>query len=137
VQIIHRRAEFRAAGVLVDKAKKNPKIKFILESVVEEIDGKDRVEAVKVKNVKTLEHSVINCQGVFIFAGITPDTQWAINILETDAFGFIITDQQMLTSKPGIFACGDCIKKGLYQVVSSCGDGATAADSAHKYLLKL
>jgi thioredoxin reductase (NADPH) len=56
--------------------------------------------------------------------------------LETDESGFIITDQAMRASKPGIFACGDCVSKSLYQVVNACGEGAVAADSAHKYLLK-
>jgi thioredoxin reductase (NADPH) len=137
VYLVHRRSEFRAAGILVDKLKRNPKVKFVLDSVVEEIKGENKVSAIKVKNVKTLEESVINCEGVFIFVGIIPDTHFVKNILETDELGFIITTQDMRASRSGIFACGDCVKKSLYQVVNACGDAACAVDSAHKYLLKL
>ena len=134
IRLIHRRNEFRAASILVDKARENPKIKFVLESVVEEISGENKV---RIKNVKTLQISEISCQGVFIFVGIIPNTAFIKNVLETDEFGFIITDQAMRSSKEGIFACGDCVEKSLYQVVNACGEGAVAVDSAHKYLLKL
>ena len=137
VYVVHRRQEFRASRILVDKMQDNPKIKLVLESVVEEILGENKVDAVKVKNVRTQEVATINCQGVFIFVGITPATHLVKNILETDESGFIITDQSMRASREGIFACGDCVSKSLYQVVSACGEGAVAADSAHKYLLKL
>jgi len=137
IHLVHRRDEFRAASILVDKLKTNPKIKFVLQSVIEEVMGEDKVSAVKVKQVKTLQESVINCAGVFIFVGITPDTHFTKNLLETNEFGFIITDQAMHTSRDGIFACGDCVRKSLYQVVNACGEGAVAADSAHKYLLNL
>lgn len=136
IHLIHRRDKFRASRILVDKAWDIPKIKFVLDSVVEEITGEAKVNAVKIKNLKTLKESVIDCQGVFIFVGISPNTGFIKNILELDEFGFIITDQSMRTSKAGIFACGDCIKKSLYQLVSACGDGAVAADSAHKYLVR-
>jgi len=137
VYLVHRREEFRAAKILVDKIKTNPKIKLVLNSVVGEIIGEKLVNAVKIKNVKSAEESRINCDGIFIFVGIAPNTNFTKNILERDEFGFIITDQSMHTSREGIFACGDCVKKSLYQVVSACGDGAVAVDSAHKYLIKL
>ncbi|MBP7836232.1 MAG: thioredoxin-disulfide reductase [Candidatus Omnitrophica bacterium] len=137
VYLVHRRDAFRAAQVLVIKAQKNPKIKFVLDSVVEEIEGESKVGSVRVKNVKSQQSSKISCQGVFIFVGIAPNTGFVKNLLETDEFGFIITDQAMRASKDGIFACGDCISKSLYQVVNACGEGAVAVDSAHKYLLKL
>ena len=136
VYLVHRRSEFRASRILVDKVKANPKIKFVLDSVVEEIAGEQKVERVRVKNIKTGEDLDISCQGVFIFVGIVPNTDLIKNIIKTNEFGFIIINSKMHTSLEGIFACGDCVEKGLYQVVSACGDGATAADSAHKYLLK-
>ncbi|MFA5287251.1 MAG: thioredoxin-disulfide reductase [Candidatus Omnitrophota bacterium] len=136
VYLVHRRGEFRASGILVDKVKANPKIKFILDSVVEEIAGEQKVERVRVKNIKTGKDSDIICQGVFIFVGIAPNTEFIKKAVKTNELGFIIIDQKMQTSKEGIFACGDCVDKSLYQVVSACGDGATAADSVHKYLLK-
>jgi thioredoxin reductase (NADPH) len=135
VTIIHRRNELRASMILVEKAKANPRIHFSLESVVVEITGENKVEAVRIKNVLTAAESLIVCQGVFIFVGILPNTDFVNNLLDRDEFGFIITDQEMRTSQEGMFACGDCRKKSLYQVVTACGDGATAADSAYKYII--
>jgi thioredoxin reductase (NADPH) len=137
VNLIHRRNELRASGILQEKAQKNPKINFVLESVVEEIIGQNRVEGLKVKNTKTESVTTIACQGVFIFVGIKADTDFIKNQLHLDESGFIITDQDLKTSCEGIFASGDCRKKSLYQVISACSEGATAADSAQKYLLKL
>lgn len=137
IHLVHRRDAFRAAQILVDKLKSDPKIKLVVDSVAEEINGDNKVTGARVKNLKTLKESTIACDGVFIFVGITPDTGLVKNLLEKDEFGFIITDQAMHTSRAGIFACGDCVKKSLYQVVNACGEGAAAADSAHKYLLKL
>jgi len=136
VYLIHRRNEFRASGILVDKARKIPKIEFVLDSIVEEVAGKTKVSEVKIKNIKTGLNSRIPCQGVFIFVGIEPNTGFIKNILDTNETGFIAVNQQMQTSREGVFACGDCVKKSLYQVISACAEGAVAADSAHKYLLK-
>jgi len=135
IYLVHRRNEFRASGILVDKAKKIAKINFMLDSIIEEISGEEKVSEVKVKNVKSGLSSKVSCQGVFIFVGIVPNSEFIKNILDTDEAGFILVNQKMQTSKEGVFACGDCVKKSLYQVISACGDGATAADSAHKYLL--
>ncbi|MCU0652391.1 MAG: thioredoxin-disulfide reductase [Candidatus Omnitrophica bacterium] len=137
VTIVHRRQEFRASKILEEKIKANHKINFILESVVEEITGQNRVEAIKIKNVKNNQLSNFACDGVFIFVGIRPNTEFIKNLLNTTEAGFIITQPDLRTSKAGIFACGDCLEKNLYQVVSACGEGATAADSAYKYLLML
>jgi len=135
VYLVHRRAELRASKILVEKAKLIPKINFILESIVEEIQGQDKVEQVLLKNVKTNSKSKISCQGVFISVGIKPNTVFLKNFLEMDEKGFIITDQEMKTSGEGVFACGDCRKKSLYQVITACGEAAVAAASSHKYLL--
>ena len=136
VYLAHRRDQFRASAILVDKAKDNPKIEFILDSVVEEIAGTGKVKEAKLKNNKTGKVSPISCQGVFIFVGIDPNTGFIKGLLNTDEHGFIVIDQKMQTSREGIFACGDCAAKSLYQVISACAEGAAAADSAHKYLLK-
>jgi thioredoxin reductase (NADPH) len=134
VTLIHRRHELRASRILEEKARKIPKINFILDSVIEEITGLNRVESVKLKNIKTDAISNLSCQGVFIFVGIQPNTAFLKNLLQTDELGFIITDQEMNSSGGGVFACGDCRKKSLYQVVNACAEGAVAANSAHKYL---
>jgi thioredoxin reductase (NADPH) len=137
VTLIHRRSLLRAAKILEEKAKTNNKISFVLETVLEEVIGKDRVEAVKLKNLKTATLSELSCQGVFIFVGIQPNTAFIKNQIQKDEGGFIITEGNLATSVKGIFACGDCIKKSLYQVVNACGEGATAASSAQGYLLSL
>lgn len=135
VYLIHRRQEFRAAKILIEKARQNPKINFILDSTAEEIRGQNKVEEVLIKNIKSNSQQAVLCQGVFIFVGIEPHTDFLKNILRLDEQGFIITDDKLQTSSEGIFACGDCRKKSLYQVISACGEGAVAADSAHRYLL--
>lgn len=134
VTIIHRRQELRASKILEEKTRQSPKINFILDSVIEKITGLNRVESVKIKNIKTDSISNLSCQGVFIFVGIQPNTAFLKNLLQMDELGFIITDQDMKSSCEGIFACGDCRKKSLYQVVNACAEGAVAANSAHKYL---
>ncbi|MBI4982956.1 MAG: thioredoxin-disulfide reductase [Candidatus Omnitrophica bacterium] len=135
VSVIHRRDKLRASEILEERARKNPKISFILDTVIDEIVGKDRVEAVKIHNVKTNVVTNIVCQGVFVFVGILPNTAFLKNQLQLDELGFVITDEQMQTLKQGVFACGDCRKKSLYQVVNACGEAAVAAYSAERYLL--
>lgn len=137
VTLIHRRQELRASMILYDKAKINPKIKFIFDTVIEEIKGENKVEAVKIKNVKSGEIADVTCDGIFVFVGIIPNTEIVKNLLNINALGFIIANHKLETSLPGIFACGDCLEKSLYQVITASSDGAIAADSAHKYILSL
>lgn len=134
VTIIHRRQGFRASKILEEKIRSNPKISFLLDSVVEEITGTQKVEAVKVKNLKSGITNELKCQGVFVFVGIKPNTNFLKNQLQLDEKGFIITAPDGATSREGIFASGDCCKKSLYQVVNACGEGAVAADSVYKFL---
>lgn len=135
VTVIHRRKELRASNILQEKARADSKIEFVLGNIVEEIYGVSAVESVKVKDILTGSAQSVKCQGVFIFVGIIPNIGMLRNFLEIDGLGFIITASDAATNRKGIFACGDCCKKSLYQVVSACGEGAIAADSAHKYLL--
>lgn len=136
VNVVHRRQQLRASKILEDKARANPKINFILDSVVEEIAGENKVEAVMIRDVKTNSAVKFSCQGIFIFVGIEPNTAFLKNLLNLDESGFIMTDQSLKTSQGAIFACGDCLKKPLYQVIAACGEGAQACDSAHKYILE-
>ena len=137
VSIVHRRGELRASPILQEKLKENKKINFILSSVLTEIIGSGKVEAMKIKDLNTSQEKRIQCEGIFIYIGYNPDTAFLKDKLKLDETGFIITDEDMSTSCEGIFACGDCRKKSLYQVITACGDGAVAADSAYKYLSKL
>ncbi len=134
VSIIHRRNDLRASAILQQELKENKKISFILSNTVTQILGSTKVESLKIKNVNTAQEQVINCDGVFIYIGYDPDTNLVRTKLNLDESGFIITDEAMLTSEGGIFACGDCRKKSLYQVITACADGAIAAESAYKFI---
>jgi len=134
VSIVHRRDDLRASAILQERLKENKKINFILSHVAVEILGSNRVESVKIKDVVSAEESKVSCDGVFIYIGYEPETDFLKNKLKLDDAGFIITGEDMATSEEGIFACGDCRKKSLYQVITACGDGAIAADSAYKYI---
>jgi thioredoxin reductase (NADPH) len=135
VIIVHRRDDLRASVILQERLQENKKINFILSSVIVEITGSARVEAVKVKDLKTGKEKKVDCDGVFIFIGYDPDTQVFKNKLQLDESGFIMTSDTLAASEEGVFACGDCRKKSLYQVITACADGAVAADSAYKYIV--
>jgi thioredoxin reductase (NADPH) len=137
VTLIHRREQLRAAKVLQERVSGNKKIELIFESVVTEILGKDRVDNVRIKKLKTGKESAMACEGVFIFVGYTPNTDFVRGFLKLDEDSYIVTDDNMRTSEEGVFACGDCRKKSLRQIVTACGDGAQAAFSAQKYVEEL
>ncbi|MBN1635321.1 MAG: thioredoxin-disulfide reductase [Deltaproteobacteria bacterium] len=138
VTLVHRRDRLRATGVLRERAEKNEKIAFVLNSEVEEILGDTVVSGVRLKDVNTPNSAKqLRADGVFIFAGYVPNTSLLTDIVEMDDKGYIITDDQMRTSVAGIFACGDCRQKLLRQVVTACGDGATAAFAAELYIDEL
>jgi thioredoxin reductase (NADPH) len=135
VTIVHRRDRLRAAHILQRKAFANSKISFAWNSVVENITGGDLIEKVTIRDVKAPNAlTEIPAEGVFIFTGLIPKTDLVRGIVELDPNGYIIADANMTTSAPGIFACGDCIQKRLRQVITACGDGATAAFSAQHYI---
>lgn len=134
VTLVHRRDTLRATAVLRDRAMANEKMAFELESVVESVYGDKLVEGVILKNTRTGMSKKLNADGVFIFTGLIPNTRLLEGIAELDANGYVIVDGDMKTSAPGIFSCGDCNKKLLRQVVTACGDGATAAFSAQHYV---
>ena len=134
ISVVHRRNELRAAKILQERAFANKKLNFIWDSVVAEILGEEKVEGVKVRNVKTGEEKTIPSHGVFIAVGFRPHTELAKGLVDMDEKGYIITKDDLSTSRPGFFAAGDCRKKLLYQFVTACGDGATAAFAAQKYV---
>jgi len=136
VNIIHRRQDLRASGILQQRLRSEPKVKFILNSVVTEIIGNQKVSAVKVKDVVNGGEKEVVCDGVFIYIGYEPETAFLKGKLQLDDSGLIIAQEDLSTSVPGVFVCGDCRKKTLYQVINACGDGAIAADSAYKYIVK-
>ncbi|MFA6356421.1 MAG: thioredoxin-disulfide reductase [Candidatus Omnitrophota bacterium] len=134
VHVIHRRNELRAAKILQERALAEKKINIIWDSIVTEILGTVKVEGVMTKNVKTSEQKIVPVSGVFLAVGFTPHTGIAKGLVATDDKGYIITDDDMAASRAGFFAAGDCRKKLLRQFVTACGDGATAAFAAQKYI---
>jgi thioredoxin reductase (NADPH) len=134
VTLIHRRDRLRAAAILQKKAFANEKIEFAWNSIVEEVYGESGVEGIKTKNLTTGESRLIQAEGVFIFIGLIPNTQFVKGLVNMEKDGSIIVDGDMRTSVPGIFAGGDCINKSLRQVVTACGDGATAAYAAQLFV---
>jgi len=132
--IIHRRDALRGTKIYQERVFANPKIKLLWNSVVQEIKGDSVVHSVLVKNVKTREVTEHPTEGVFLFVGLSPRTQFLKGSVNLDEAGYIITDENGETSLKGIFAAGDCRKKLLRQVATAVGDGATAAFAAEKYL---
>jgi thioredoxin reductase (NADPH) len=137
VTIIHRRDELRAGAILQKRAFANEKIKFIWDSVVTEIAGEDSVEGVRLQNVKTGEERLLETEGVFIFIGLTPNSEIFTGQLEMDDNGYIVVNKFMETSIPGVFAAGEVADPDFRQVVTSAGMGAAAAIQATRYLESL
>ena len=134
VYVIHRRDQLRAGQILQQKAFTEPKLKFIWDTVVEDISGETVVSGVRLRNVKTGEISALPLAGVFVAIGLKPNSQSFGRMVDLDETGHIVTDELMATSVPGIFAVGDIRRNSVRQIASAVGDGATAAASAFKYL---
>jgi len=137
VTVIHRRNRLRATQILQQQAFANEKIDFLWDSVVREIVGQQSVTGVRVENVKTGDLSLLPVDGVFVYVGSVPNTQFLKGELELDAQGYIVTDGQGHTSRPGVFAAGDVRKGVLRQVATAVGSGAVAAMEAEKYIAEL
>jgi thioredoxin reductase (NADPH) len=134
ITIIHRRDALRGTKIYQERVFANPKIKLLWNSVVQEIKGDSVVQSVLVKNVKTGEISELKTEGVFLFVGLSPRTQFLKGLIKLDEAGYILTGENCETSVKGIFAAGDCRKKLLRQIATAVGDGATAAFAAEKFL---
>jgi thioredoxin reductase (NADPH) len=134
VKIVHRRDQLRASAVLQDRARTNPKVSFIWDSVVEEIAGNGSVNAVKLKNVKTGERNEQTTDGVFIFIGHTPNTQLFKGQLEMDDQNYIKVNHLMQTSVSGVYAAGEVADPHFRQVITSAGMGAAAAMQAIHFI---
>jgi len=134
VTIIHRRDRLRATKILQERVFANKKINFAWDSVVTRVLGNEKVEGVLIQNKKTGEEKEIPCQGVFVFVGNIPNSNFLKKLVKLGEKGYILTDDNMMTSQEGIYACGDVRKKLLRQVVTACGEGATASFAAQKYI---
>ncbi len=133
VHLVHRRKDFRAEKVTQDKVFKEPNVLLHTNKVVTNVKGDFMgVQGLSLKDTVTGEASELAVDGVFIFVGITPNTDFAE--VEKDDYGFIKTDRLLMTSVPGIFAVGDCRATTLRQVATAVGDGALAAFEAQRYI---
>lgn len=134
VVIIHRRHALRATKVLQDRAMANAKIRFVWDSVVDEIGGGGMVEWVTVRNVKTCDKARLAVDGIFVYIGLRPSSEFLAGAVTLDPRGYVVANEEMETNVPGVFAAGDLRVKTLRQVVTACADGAIAAFNADKFL---
>jgi thioredoxin reductase (NADPH) len=134
VTIIHRRTELRACQLLQDRARTKEKLTFCWNTVVRAIEGEGTVQHIQLEDVNTGERSQMEVAGVFLFIGLTPNTQFLNGLLPLNQRGQIMTDLSMRTAVPGILAAGDVRHESSRQLVSAAGDGATAALAAVRYL---
>lgn len=136
VHLIHRRDKLRASKIMAERALSHPKIKPVWDSVVTEVlDVKqDKVTGVKLKNLKNGAESILDCAGVFIAVGQTPNTGIFKGQIETDANGYIIPKRGTMTNVPGVFVAGDCADHVYRQAVTAAGTGCAAAIDAERFL---
>jgi len=134
VKFIHRRSQLRASKIFQERAAAEPKIEFIWDTVVSQIEGDGVVKQLRLKNIKNDRISRLELAGVFVAIGSEPNSaQWR-GLLPLDEEGYIITDELMETKIPGIFAAGDVRHNSARQAITAAGDGATAAISAARFL---
>ena len=134
VYVVHRRDSLRADKIVQERAFNNPKLEFVWDSKVVEIQGGNVVTTVVIENVKTGEITNLKTDGVFPYIGFVPNVEGISGQLEQDANGFIVTDNTMQTSVKGVFAAGDVRNTPLRQVITAASDGAVSAFYASKYL---
>jgi thioredoxin reductase (NADPH) len=135
VTIIHRRDSLRASKIMQDRAKTNPKISFLWDTVIEDVKGDPVVTGVRLKNLKTGQITEMKCDGVFVAIGHEPNTKLFADQLKLDEHGYIVTKKETTeTSMPGVFAAGDVQDHRYRQAVTAAGTGCMAAMDAEKYL---
>ncbi len=134
VTLVHRRDALRASAVMVERAKRNPKIAYVWDSVVAEVLGQDSVTGARLRNVKTGAVSNFACQGLFVAIGHTPTTGFLTGQVKIDENGYIVTDGRTRTSVAGVFAAGDVMDHRYRQAVTAAGTGCMAALEAERYL---
>lgn len=134
IKVIHRRNELRASRVLREKARTEPKIEFVWDSVITRIKGEKLVTELMLRNTKNGKASLLEAGGVFVAVGSVPNTEYLRGVLPLDEHGYIITNELMETKVPGVFAAGDIRHNSVKQAVVAAGEGAVAAMSAEKFI---
>ncbi|MDQ3317040.1 MAG: thioredoxin-disulfide reductase [Actinomycetota bacterium] len=134
VFLVHRRGEFRASKIMLERAEKNEKITFLTDTTVEEILGETTVEGIRTKNTKTGEENTLAVDGFFAAIGHTPATSLFVGQIETDDSGYVLQKEHTMTSVPGVFAAGDVSDTRYRQAVTAAADGCRAAIDAERWL---
>lgn len=134
VTIVHRRDKLRASKIMQDKAMKNDKISFRWNSMVEEVLGDDVVTGLRLRDAVTNDTTTLDCKGVFVAIGHTPNTQLFRGQIDTDANGYIQTSHGTATNVPGVFAAGDVQDPHYRQAITAAGTGCMAAMDAERFL---
>ncbi|MFB3093334.1 MAG: NAD(P)/FAD-dependent oxidoreductase [Dehalococcoidia bacterium] len=134
ISVIHRRDRLRASAILQERAFANPKMEFVWNTVVTEILGEEAVTGVRLRNLEAGEDSSLDVAAVFIFIGQHPNTDVLGGLVPIDEGGHAVVNEWMETERPGLYVAGDARRNSARQVVSSAGDGATAAIAAEHYL---
>ncbi len=137
VYLIHRRDRFRAEKILQERALASDKIEIIWDTVVTGISGLTHVENIHIRNVKTGEGRTLRADAFFVWIGILPNADFLGDTVRRDEYGFIMADDHMITSVPGLFAAGDVRATPLRQIATAVGDGAIAAYAAEHYIEQL
>ncbi|TMA10132.1 MAG: thioredoxin-disulfide reductase [Deltaproteobacteria bacterium] len=140
VSVVHRRSELRASKIMQDRAKKNPRISFIWDSVLDDIYGNPKdggVKGVRLKNLRSGASQDFKCDGIFIAIGHEPNTKLFAGQLEVDEFGYLKTHNGTSTNVPGVFACGDVQNRIYRQAITAARSGCMAAIDAEKFLESL
>ncbi|RPI67588.1 MAG: thioredoxin-disulfide reductase [Ignavibacteriae bacterium] len=140
VTLVHRRDEFRASKIMVDRAKANPKVKFMLNSVVEEyvgtvVNNMKKLTHLRIKNTVTGEETLVPADGAFVAIGHQPNTSLFTGMIDMDDVGYIVTQgKSTYTNIPGVFACGDAQDSVYRQAITAAGSGCMAAIDAERWL---
>lgn len=133
VYLIHRRDELRGANVLQEELRSLENVEILYSYTVEEIQGEDAVENLRIRNVKTDEISDLHVAGIFVAVGIRPNTELVRDMVECDQGGYILAGEDCATNVPGLYAAGDVRKKPVRQIITAVADGANAAVAAGAY----
>ena len=126
-----------AAKILQERLQKSEKTRFLLNHMLTSINGDSKVNSITVKNRQTGDEEQIEVSGVFIYIGFLPHSKFLEGIVELDNLGYVITNEKMETSLPGIYAIGDIRSKRVRQIDSACGEGTVAAVSVREYIAEL
>jgi thioredoxin reductase (NADPH) len=137
VTVVHRRKEFRASPIMLERAQKNPKIKWKVPYGLEASHGTDLLEKLTLKNLETGKTEDLEASGLFLAIGHEPNTSIFKNQIELDAAGYVVTDGNTRTRVPGVFAAGDCVDHIYRQAITAAGQGCMAAIQAERYLASL